>query len=164
MPSIQTFDDNHSPESATNARCQDKAGLKHWTLFTMRVMARTCLSLSVLLWLLCQQRQFSSDWMSFDTWSISVTADIEKLTFDLMDAPQLGTVSPMADVRTAMSNWLSSDRLELPGTVCYFYGGASAQLRIHHWLVCLTLLVATVATSIRWGRQPKESLREQTDE
>lgn len=129
--------------------------MKYWMLFTLRLMSRVglCLSISlaVLVW-----------------WTpvlYSTPPGMYHLEF------YAGKSYVRCELMAPLFRSLVAENLHLSGRVVSYPGfglyviGSRVELSFDHWLLCLTFLIATIATSVRWRMKPAaDAEQERADE
>lgn len=124
--------------------------MRYWTLFTLRVLARVGLSVAAILWVTGQQEQPS---VAFDIGtrrtSVHTYASMLCVSNCRVKRPLLCLYDPEPPI------------LDLPGLLVQTEPGDKVDIDIDHWFLCLTFLIATVATSVRWRKPAGSELEEQ---
>lgn len=146
--------------------------MKYWTLFTLRVLARTGLLSSILIWWASQSVVVQMGVPSgIGTFAVGLSPwgpiayhtpsqDISTLDFFMMD---------VADADMMERQWRASytDHTPwLPGISVLSHERVRTEtiVQISHWLLCLTFLIATIVTSVRWRKPAAEQEQELADE
>lgn len=120
--------------------------MKYWTLFALRILARGGLSAAILVFLISQ---FQSQSFGFSTFRYHATVHVS-------NARVWGVISNgYPDVSGFPS-------VELPGLRLMASSYGYFSIGVTHWLLCLTFLVATIATSWRWNRKVDNHKRADT--
>lgn len=126
--------------------------MSYWTLLALRMMARAGLFAAVSLWLFGQWTivQFSMrpGWHAFYLYSGKA-----ELVIDLT-APYLRRVVPL----------YIDGRLDVCPGFSLFGSSSGLVLQLDHWFLCLTFLIATVLTSVRWRMPTAEQEQELANE
>jgi len=156
--------------------------VKYWTLFTLRMMARVGLFLAVAAWFMSQSGSFShgitiasvhlralsnESAMTIQLHRGQVSSRPEKGETVTISTPDGGRVT-FSEITYSLVAWtqvagfedMVSDMpppsrnpvVQVPSIKIWRHGLQSAAIQIDHWLVCLTFLIATVATSWRWKK------------
>ncbi len=131
--------------------------MKYWTLFTLRMLTRIGLIVSACLWLTCHGK--ATD-VIFDMTTSYVEIDVTPTFVYAIWCPPdhvYGNPPPFGPAITP--------QVQLPGLIAWDHPGRERGLQIDHWFVCLTFLLATILTSVRWRRrEATPSAPEQTGE
>lgn len=146
--------------------------MTHWTLFTLRMIARVGLVTSLPLWWYAQSNTFlvitptSPGYVAVSMLprGIAFCHSRRPVTFGFGYGVLEYTEAAAAEA--AFESGYQQLAPDLPGLSFYTNGAAIPETTVvtHHWLLCLTFLCATIATSMRWKKKPVESGQEQADE
>lgn len=137
--------------------------MKYWLLFTLRTLARAGLALAVLCWWLSGSR-YATVAGSYAPKGLVIRVhpcgwNVTHVQY-LLGPPDWSfeskKISDPADWVTHFYNTVPEDSRLVPG-LYYGPGNRSGTLFVAHWFLCLVLLIATIATSVKWRRKVKEA-------
>lgn len=132
--------------------------MKYWTLLTLRVLARVGLLCALLLW--CMP----------DSSRLLAGFSIGQRTVGLV-IHERGWRTFVGKHITGQSTWwLQREEIMDPETRAWLYAmpessqvvpgfywdlrdNSYLNILVSHWLICLTFLIATIATSVRWRKE-----------
>ena len=145
--------------------------MKYWTLFTLRMIARVGLSVAVILWAASQWS--TSEW-SKDIGNNHAFVGLNKsrLQLQLFRGGTVVVVDANEPDRSTNYKGILLKIVHLPpkhepilssSALTVWARTDHVGITIHHWLICLTFLIATVATSWRW-KKPDVQTEEPTQE
>ena len=131
----------------------------YWTRFTMRMMVRVVLLTALMSWWLTQTlivqggKTFGSTSLGFfahaDGWSTTLgSSGTQSWWWRVADLPE-GRTPEGSSIAEAFKHAWSLEAQIIPG-VDYRRQKSSRMLHFKHWLICLPLLITTLATSVRW--------------
>lgn len=153
--------------------------MRYWTLFALRMLARAGLLLAVAVWLSSASRpkpwhgrfdsrhvEFQNSLSSLSIEQLSHRAWIRRLTadFDMFTSRHSMARAAETDWQSLVPNEELTDLLRIPGLSVGSDGTQIVRMEVDHWFLCLTFLIATIATSVRWRKKPADSEQEQADE
>lgn len=138
--------------------------MKYWTLFTLRVTVRLALTLAVLLWVV---GSFSEREAYLNLKSVSIQVRTGDKTLAVEWWPPMLVTEPDPGIfvtRTFLPAGQSDStflqdivdvepHLDLLGVKSWTDTLSWGTLRIDHWFLCLTFLIAAVATSVMWRQR-----------
>lgn len=113
--------------------------MMYWTLFSLRLIARAGLSFAVFLWLVSQ----------LQTSDLSMRiAGFDFVGWLNASSVNIGWLRPGG-------GWGLQELFRSSAFSIWHNGVRDVDIRIDHWFLCLTFLILTILTSIRWRkRQP----------
>lgn len=148
--------------------------MKYWALLTARIVARLGLLLIVLLWWHARSSEYL---VATRLAPGAIAIGSSPMGISILRAPQVTLPNRVywrhrvSDPALDGAGFFAHCRehgLSLPGI--YYYdvprvpGGRGSHCVIRHWLIFLTFLIATIATSVRWRKPVTEAPAEQVDE
>jgi len=127
--------------------------MKYWTIFILRMMARAGLSMAAIVWVVGACKPINTR-VSIGTERVfAATNSVEfSVMYDRRTAINyhwipLTVLGPSTQMKPYIDLlWLKAWERGSRLSVNYVY------VTVDHWLLCLTFLVATVATSWRWKK------------
>lgn len=141
--------------------------MKYWTLLTLRILARVGLSVTVIVWV-AGQWGYTEVAIRPGSHRLLISTDVHfiqlvwlpnSLAKAWYDGWRTDIFLPAYESRASL---LDSD--VPPVWLMRLRGGRPTVFHIDHWLLCLTFLIATIATSVRWWKPAAEENQEPVDE
>jgi len=120
--------------------------MKYWTHFSLRMMARAGLSVAVLLWTAGHWGEAAQAPINLDgtlganEFRAQISAAHLRVWYLHFNAVPPSLTGPYFRAKS------------LPGVSLYWKGSYYVAINLSHWLLCLTFLIATVATHWRWKK------------
>lgn len=153
--------------------------MRYWVLFTLRMMIRVGLSLALIAWSVGHwiPQSFSWDVRDFHMETNLSRSAIEIHAYHggpwLVQHVEFETYPPQLSSRQFLSGGTVYETVYIPTQeplvqsvflAVWIHKIGHFGIQVDYWLLCLTLLIATVATTVRWRKQPVETRRERLDE
>jgi len=141
-------------------------GMKYWTLFTLRMLARVGLLLAIVLWVLGQQRitpdEYEIETGAFSSFSLLISLGTTQLIVDTCNNALVVVWEQNQRARFSIGN-IEVNSVAMPGANTLDAGPYGIRIDsvsyiqtvlvvVAHWFVCLTFLIATVATHWQWRK------------
>ena len=120
----------------------------YWALFTMRMVARAGLATAVILWVVGQWTPRNGSIISS---VFSVVVETNETQVGLICYEGSGAIYH-GMLGAFPGDGRPEEETITVGLVTFSRGTDRISIGIDHWLLCLTFLIATVATSVRWKR------------